>query len=62
MIYLYTLILASHNSYHWELSCFNFNQIRNEIILDKNLSMRDRISVLGYLKSKTKEDCNETNA
>ena len=51
MIYLYTLILASHNSYHWELSCFNFNQIRNEIILDKNLSMKDRMSVLGYLKS-----------
>ena len=62
MIYLYTLILASHNSYHWELSCPDFNQIRNEVILDEGLSIRDRMSVLGYLKSKTKEDCKETNA
>jgi hypothetical protein len=62
MIYLYTLILASHNSYHWELSCSDFNQIRNEVILDEGLSMGDRMSVLGYLESKTKEDCKETNA
>ena len=48
MIYLYTLILASHNSYHWQLSCPDFNQIRNEVILDEGLSMRDRMSVLGY--------------
>ena len=59
---MYTLILASHNSYHWELSFPVFIHIRNEIILDEGLSMGDRMSVLGYLKSKTKEDCNETNA
>ena len=62
MIYLYTLILASHNSYHWQLSCYDFNQIRNEVILVEGLSIRDRMSVLGYLKSKTKEECKETNA
>ena len=56
------MILASHNSYHWQLSCPDFNQIRNEVILDEGLSRRDRMSVLGYLKSKTKEECKETNA
>ena len=61
MIYLYALLFASHDTYHWKLTCPDFEQVRISIMLDENLSMNDKYSVLNYLKSKTVEDCgNET--
>ena len=57
MIYLYALMIASHDSYHWQLTCPDFEQVRISIMLDEEIPMKEKYNVLTYLKSKTVEDC-----
>ena len=57
MIFLYALLLGSHDAYHWNLTCPDFEQVRISVMLDENISMKDKYNVLNYLKSKTVEDC-----
>tara|TARA_S200000501_G_scaffold185950_1_gene174907 strand:- start:2344 stop:2535 length:192 start_codon:yes stop_codon:yes gene_type:complete len=57
MIFLYALLIGSHDSYHWNLTCPDFEQVRISVMLDENISMKDKYNVLNYLKSKTVEDC-----
>ncbi len=57
MIFLYALLIGSHDAYHWNLTCPDFEQVRISVMLDENISMKDKYNVLNYLKSKTVEDC-----
>ncbi len=57
MFLLYSLLLASHDSYHWQLTCPDFEQVRISVMLDEEIPMKEKYNVLTYLKSKTVEDC-----
>ena len=57
MFLLYSLLLASHDPYHWQLTCPDFEQVRISIMLDEEIPMKEKYNVLTYLKSKTVEDC-----
>ena len=53
MFLLYSLLLASHDSYHWQLTCPDFEQVRISVMLDEEIPMKEKYNVLTYLKSKT---------
>ena len=57
MISLYALMIASHDSYHWQLTCPDFELVRISIMRDEEIPMKEKYNVLTYLKSKTVEDC-----
>ena len=57
MIFLYALLIGSHDAYQWNLTCPDFEQVSISVMLDENISMKDKYNVLNYLKSKTVEDC-----
>jgi hypothetical protein len=38
--FLLATMLASHNPYHWTITCQRFHELRNQIMLDQKLDYR----------------------
>ena len=54
---LLALLIADHDSYHWELSCEEWNQARVEILSDENLNSDAHEYLIDYLRTKVEGDC-----
>ena len=49
--------LAPENPYHWHITCDRFAERSAEIMLDENLSVLQRQSLIGYLRTKLDRGC-----
>ena len=59
---LLALLIADHDSYHWELSCEEWNQTRVEILSDENHIQDAKEYLIDYFYSKVPdEDCKPWN-
>ena len=56
-ITLLASIIAEHNSFHWEMSCAEWNQNRIEILSNKNLNSDAHEYLIDYLRTKVSDDC-----
>ena len=54
---LLSLLLASHNPYHWTMDCARWQKRAVEIIDDNKLPMKERIFLIRYLRNKVKGKC-----
>ena len=54
---LLTLLLSEHNSFHWEMSCADWNQKRIEILSDKDLNSDAQEYIIDYFKTKVSGEC-----
>ena len=46
------LLLSEHNSFHWEMTCAEWNQNRIEILSDENLNSDAHEYLIDYFRSK----------
>ena len=59
---LLALLLADHDSSHWELSCEEWNQARVEILTDENHIQDAKEYLIAYFYTKVPdEDCKPWN-
>ena len=56
-ITLLASMIAEHNSFHWEMSCAEWNRNRIEILSDKNLNSDAHEYLIDYLRTKVSDDC-----
>ena len=49
---LLTVLLAGHDSYHWEMSCTEWNQARIEILSDENHIQDAKEYLIDYFYTK----------
>jgi hypothetical protein len=54
------LTLASHNPYHWTMSCKRFQEVTMEIMMDKNLDYQARQMLIRKFRGKVEEKCDNT--
>ena len=59
MILLYALLIGSHDAYHWNLSCPDYQQARISVLLDEEIEQQDKYNIISYLETKLVEDCSE---
>ena len=57
---LLVLLLSEHDSYHWELSCDEWNQARVEILSDKNHNEDAKEYLIDYVRTKVSDEKCET--
>ena len=53
---LLVLLLSEHDSYHWELSCDEWNQARVEILSDKNHNKDAKEYLIDYFYTKVSDE------
>ena len=53
---LLVLLLSEHDSYHWELSCDEWNQARVEILSDKNHNEDAKEYLIDYFYTKVSDE------
>ena len=53
---LLTLLLSEHDSYHWELSCDEWNQARVEILSDQYHTSDAKEYLIDYFYTKVPEE------
>jgi hypothetical protein len=53
-------MLASHNPYHWTITCQRFHELRNQIMLDQKLDYRARNYLINFFKRKVEGPCDGT--
>ena len=53
---LLTVLLAGHDSYHWEMSCTEWNQARIEILSDENHIQDAKEYLIDYFYTKVEEE------
>ena len=53
---LLALLLSEHDSYHWELSCDEWNQARVEILSDKNHNEDAKEYLIDYFYTKVSDE------
>jgi hypothetical protein len=58
--FLIATMLASHNPYHWTITCARYHELRNEIMLDKNLDYRSRNYLINLFRRKVDGPCDGT--
>ena len=57
-LYLLALLLAEHDSYHWEMSCSEWNQARIEILSDQSHTPDAKEYLIDYFFTKVPDqDC-----
>ena len=49
---LLALLLSEHNSFHWEMSCAEWNQNRIEILSDQSLNADAKEYLIDYFRVK----------
>ena len=54
-IALLTLLLSEHNSYHWEMSCAEWNKARVEILSDQYHTPDAKEYLIDYFYTKVPE-------
>ena len=55
---LLVLLLADHDSYHWEMTCTEWNQARIEILSDEEHIQDAKEYLIDYFYTKvSEEDC-----
>ena len=59
-IALLSLLLSGHNSYHWEMSCTEWNQARVEILSDQYHTSDAKEYLIDYFKTKVSDEQCET--
>jgi len=52
-----SVLIATHNPYHWEMDCERWQKRAAEIREDNNLPMKDRMFLIRYLRNKVKGEC-----
>jgi len=52
-----SVLIATHNPYHWEMDCERWQKRAAEIRDDNNLPMKDRMFLIRYLRNKVKGEC-----
>ena len=50
-------LLVEHNSFHWDMSCSEWNQNRIEILSDGSLGSDAQEYLLDYLRTKVEGEC-----
>ena len=50
-------LLAEHNSFHWDMSCSDWNINRIEILSDKSLGSDAHEYLIDYLRTKVEGEC-----
>ena len=50
-------LLSEHNSFHWDMSCADWNRNRIEILADESLGSDAQEYLLDYLRTKVEGDC-----
>ena len=53
---LLALLLSEHDSYHWELSCDEWNQARVEILSDENHIQDAKEYLIDYFYTKVSDE------
>ena len=54
---LLSLVLATHNPYHWEMSCERWQEKAVEILADEKLPYSERLFLIRYLRNKVVGEC-----
>ena len=54
---LLSLLFATHNPYHWEISCNLWQRRAAEILNDTDLPISSRVSLIRYLRDKVVGEC-----
>ena len=54
---LLATLVSEHNSFHWEMSCADWNRNRIEILSDKNLNSDAHEYLIDYLRTKVEGKC-----
>ena len=55
-IALLVLLLADHDYSHWEISCDDWNEVRIEILSDKELNSDAHEYLIDYLRTKVPDE------
>tara|TARA_R100000278_G_scaffold83995_3_gene64383 strand:- start:207 stop:413 length:207 start_codon:yes stop_codon:yes gene_type:complete len=55
-IALLVLLFAEHDYSHWEISCDDWNEVRIEILSDKELSSDAHEYLIDYLRTKVPDE------
>ena len=59
-IALLGLLLSEHNSFHWEMTCADWNQARIEILSDHDLTADAKEYLIDYFRVKVPDEQCET--
>ena len=54
---LLATLLSEHNSFHWEMSCADWNRNRIEILSDGDLNSDAHVYLIDYLRTKVEGEC-----
>ena len=57
---LLALLLSEHNSFHWEMSCAEWNHYRIEILSDQSLNTDAKEYLIDYFRVKVPDEQCET--
>ena len=49
-------LLAEHNSFHWDMSCSDWNRNRIEILSDENLNSDAHEYLIDYFRTKVSDE------
>ena len=55
-IALLSLLISGHNSYHWEMSCAEWNQARVEILSDQYHTADAKEYLIDYFYTKVSDE------
>jgi hypothetical protein len=58
--FLLALSLASHNPYHWEMSCARWHEITLEIMMDNKLDYNSKRNLIRKFRTKVRGECDGT--
>ena len=50
-------LLVEHNSFHWDMSCSEWNQNRIEILSDGSLGSDAQEDLIDYFRTKVEGEC-----
>jgi hypothetical protein len=54
---LLALNLATHNPYHWHMSCARWQEVRVKVMMDPNLDYRTKLNIIRHFRTKVTEKC-----
>ena len=58
--FLMAAMLASHNPYHWTITCARYHELRNEIMMNPNLDHDSRKYLIELFKLQIDGPCDGT--
>ena len=54
---LLSALIATHNPYHWNMSCERWRERAVEILADENINLYQRKFLVRYLRNKVEGEC-----